>query len=213
MDRWLLVGALWTECAPLVARLEEVQWRAPRLAEGRLGGARVAVLAVGVGQERAERRTAEALRRWPAERVVSFGTAGALDEDLRVGDLITGCAVGRDDGARLPLPPLPGLRAVAIASVRKVVCAEPHRLALRGAGFGVCEMECAGVVAAARDLPVYALKVVSDRAGADADPALPLTGLPSPLRLARFQLRAATLVHRRLAPALLRCLLQRSGHT
>ena len=208
MDRWLLVGALWAEVSPVATRLRDRRWLGSRLVVGTLAGVPVAVLRAGVGPDAASARTAQGLARWPADRVLSFGTCGAISDQLALGDVITGQTVATERGPRLALSALQGVPTVTIASVRAVVCTEARRSALAEAGFEICEMECAAVHQAAAGRPVYALKVVSDRAGADADPALPLSGIPSPTRLLRSQVRAMALVQRRLLPALERCLLQ-----
>lgn len=206
MERWLLVGALWSEVSPVLARMRARRWLGPRLATGVLGGAEIALLRSGVGPARAKARTAAALERWDATRVLSFGTSGALTADHALGAVLTGHRAATEQGPPRALSPLPGVPAVAIASVRHVVCTPTRRDALAAAGFDICEMECVGVLEAAGGRPVHALKVVSDRAGADADPALPGSGIPSPGRLLRSQLRAAALVHGRLLPALEGCL-------
>lgn len=211
MDRWLLVGALWAEVAPVVAALGDRRWLGPRLISGRLAGAEVALLRCGVGPARAAAHTRAALEAWRADRVLSFGTCGALCPSLPVGAVLTSALVGDEAGRTWSIEPLSGQPRADVATVRRVVHTATARDALLRRGFGACEMELAGVAEAAQGRPVHALKVVSDLAGADADPALPIAGLPSPARLLRFQVRAARLTRTRLLPALLTCLTRQDG--
>lgn len=199
------MGALWAETLPLTRALAERAPLGPRIWTGRLRGQELAVLTGGVGPVRAGRRTAEALRRWDADRVLSFGTCGALREDLPDGTVVSGASVGLESGSSgvvsRALAPLVGLPAVSIATVSRVVVEPNRRAALASRGFSVCEMEAHAVLEAAGGRVAHALKVVSDQAGADASPVF-YGPLPSPLRIARFQARAFGLVQRRLLPAL-----------
>lgn len=199
----LLVGALWAETLPLARRLEGARPLSPRLLAGRLAGRPALLLTAGVGRDRAARRTARVLARAPVVAVLSFGTCGALTEDLPDGSLVTAHRIGHERGGLWPATPLPGLRAVAVATVDEVVTERPRRARLAAAGFAVCEMEALGVAEAAGERPLHALKIVSDQAGADASPRFDRAPLPSPLKVARFQLHAFRLVEAHLLPVLM----------
>ncbi len=93
MERWLLVAALHAESLPLVRRLRDARPLSPRLVAGRLGHRHVAVLTSGVGPDKARARTVEALKAWPCGQILSFGTCGALADDLPVGTLVSPCAL------------------------------------------------------------------------------------------------------------------------
>lgn len=209
--RWLLVGALPSETLPVIRRLVSVRPRGPRLAEGLLTcgdeAHRVWVLTCGPGPDRARRRTREVLALGPVEAVLNLGTCGALRDDLRVGDVLCGASATDERGRSWPLTPLAGLPLVPIATVREVVSTVDRRDALQRAGHAICEMEAAAVAEAAGGLPVAALKVVSDLAGADPAGA-PLA--PSPWRMLRFHAHAMALSETRLLPAL-RAVLSRGG--
>ncbi len=190
MTRWLLVGALGAEVLPLLARIERLRVLGPRLAEGRLGEAQVALLRCGVGPEAAERRTRQALATWEADRVVSLGTCGALVDELRIGQVLTADRLLEDTRPIRELSPLPGLEAWACSTVSVPVRTPEVRDMLAGVGAGICEMEAAGVARAAGSRSMGVIKVVSDAAGAHPDPAL-TTGRR--LGIARFKLRALRL--------------------
>lgn len=197
--RTLLVGALAAETLPLIRRLDRPRPLGRRLVLGRLGDTPVAVLSCGVGPARAEARTRDALARWEADRVVSFGTAGALVDDLPVGTAVTASAVGE-----LAVEPLGALSRVRLVTVDHAICTAEERAQLAPAQ--VCEMEAAGVLAAAGHRAFHAVKVVSDRAGGEPDPVFARGGMPRLLRVARFKLRALRLVEERLAGVLVEAL-------
>lgn len=202
MTRWLLVGALPGETAPVLRALVGPRPIGARLVIGRLAGVPVGVLTCGVGARSAGSRTAVALRRWTADGVLSFGTCGALTDGLVVGAVVSGVAGAgaEDEGAPAWVaPPWPGVLPARVATVRRVVEDRGRRAALAACGYSVCEMEAAGVAAAAGHRVFGALKVVSDHAGADA--GFQRWG-PDPRAWLRFQLRAARLVAEALLPAL-----------
>lgn len=207
----LLAGALWAEVLPVLRRLEGRRALSRRLFLGRLAGREVALLQVGVGAPRAERRARAALTGIEASAVLSFGTCGALVGDLPIGSVVTGEAVGHEDGGEVLARALPGPRAVRVATVARVVTDRDRRERLAARGYAICEMEAWGVQRAAPHLPFHVLKVVSDQAGADADPVFEGTPIPSPLRVARFQLHAHRLVERALLPALVAAVEEAGG--
>lgn len=205
--RWLLVGALPSETAPILARLRRPRVRGLRLVEGAIElddeRVEVAVLTCGPGPARALAATRAALARCPTEAVLSLGTCGALVAGLGIGDLLCGLVATDARGRRWPLTPLPGLPALPIATVDAVVADPATRAALARAGNAVCEMEAAAVAEAAQGRRVHALKVVSDLAGADPDPAQTDPLAPSPTRILRFHARALRLSRAALTPALM----------
>lgn len=202
MIQWLLVGALPAETLPVLGRLSGAFIHGSRLVSGRLDGLSVAVLTCGAGPEKAARRTAAALAELDAEQVMSFGTCGALSDDLRIGDLLCGSVAHDEQGRTWPLLPLPGLRAAQIATVSSVVGTRVRREALAQRGHEICEMEAAAVARAAGGRPCAACKIVSDRAGADRDAAVQPPRVPSPIRILGFQSRALRLVEGRLLTVL-----------
>lgn len=199
----LLVTALRAEALPLGLALTEREMLDRRLVMGRLAGRPAALLRCGVGRERARAQTEAAVKRLEPDWVLSLGTAGGLDDGLDIGETIGASEVIlAATGERFETAPLPGVRAGAVLTVDALIHT-PQRRAEAGRQAMLCEMEAAGVAQAARGRRFSALKVVSDHAGATADPAL-LVG--SPASIARFQRRAAELCWERLVPALRRAL-------
>lgn len=192
---WLFAGAMAAETLPLIQRLERVRVLGKRLVTGRLRGETVGVLTCGVGPERAERRTRVALQRLEAERVVSFGTCGALVDTLPVASVVV---ASRLRGLDVELLRAPALTLVELVTVRRAVATVAVRDQLATAGAQVCEMEAEGVWHAADGRPFGAIKVVSDLAGGGG---LDLSS-PGPLAILRFKALAARLTERHLAPAL-----------
>lgn len=199
---WLLVCALAAEALPVLGRMREVEVQGPRLVSGRLAGRAVSLLICGVGPTKAHRRTAEALERVPACGVLSFGTCGGLVDGLGVGDVLSASAVYREKRLVRELPPIPGALARRVTTVGAAVVTPERRSELADVA-DACEMEAAGVLAAAPGLRHAVLKVVSDSAGGDeGDNALVL----DKLGWVRFQVRALEIMERDLLPVLLRWL-------
>jgi len=198
MRRWLLAGALAAETLPVVRRLDRTRVESPRLAFGELGGEHVAVLTCGVGPRKAAERVRTALNDWPATHLISFGTCGALADDLPVGSVVSACALRIGDRWET-VDVVPGARAVSLVTVDEAVATTSRRAELFALGAQVCEMEARAVRSVDAGLPFYALKVVSDRAGgAEGEPL----GSRNPLNVLRFQALAAKLVDRDLVPVL-----------
>jgi nucleoside phosphorylase len=203
--RWLWVVALPAEAAPLMALLRHARPASGRTWEGRLGDDDVRLLVCGVGPRAAHRRTRVQLQAAHFDAVLNLGTCGALRDDLSIGQVVAATAVRREEAHLAGLAVLGGHRAVHVATVRRPVWSADARVALAATGADVCEMELAGVWRAVEEtspgLPLMALKVVSDLAGAEADDAVGAKGLWAPVQVARFKLRALRLCNQHLAPA------------
>ena len=125
----------------------------------------------GVGNKCSAAAVDAALRQFPAEAVISTGFCGALDPKLNVGDIVVGSAVvngTRRFPASLPNCSRAHHTGVVVSNGYIVqTAAEKSRLHERGAI--AVEMEAAGVAerAAARNLPFFCVKVVTDLAGED----------------------------------------------
>ncbi len=198
MTPTLLVAALHAEALPLLRRMRCRHRHGRGLWAGELAGRPVLLLRCGVGRARAERATARVLAEHPAGRILSLGTCGALVDALPVSTLVSATAIL--DAPPLAQPPLGGVaRPVVLATVPRVVADAASRSAWAERGAEVCEMEAAGVLAAAGGRPFHTLKVVSDLAGARPPK---LRGVPRSLRISAFQVRAYRLVDQHLAPAL-----------
>ena len=162
---------------------------------GRCGGADVVVCRTGIG-ERVEGAMRAVLARHEASSVLSAGFAGALDPDLRAGDLLLCETVvsGRDPQATAVPSDARLLEAAASAAVLAglrlrrgrsltvdgIVGDAAAKAALRlTSGADVVEMESygAGRIAVERGLPFLAARAVLDAA---ADPLPDLPGVVAP---------------------------------
>ena len=166
-----------------------------RVVRGRCGGADVLVCRTGIG-ERVEGAMRAVLERYEASSVLSAGVAGALDPDLRAGDLLL-CETlvsGADPQALVVLSDAALLEAAASAAARAGlrvrrgrsltvdrIAGDPAAKAeLRlTTGADVVEMEShrAGRIATEKGLPFVAARAVLDEAG---DPLPELPGLVAP---------------------------------
>jgi nucleoside phosphorylase len=205
VSRWLLVAAMGVESLPFVRRLDRPRPLGPRLVVGRLGGHEVAVLTVGVGPDKAARRTRDALVGWTPDAVMSVGTCGALVAGLSIGDVRAADRLLADTRPVARLTGLGGLPRATVTTVSRACWTLEERDRLAAAGAQLVEMEAAAVWRAAQtgapDVPFHALKVVSDHAGGAPDPAISDPGRPGAAAIARFKARALRLVERSLVPA------------
>jgi nucleoside phosphorylase len=171
----------------------------------------VVALASGAGAERAFAAVIVAAR---PLAVCNIGFCGALDESLRVGDVVVATGVRdnavldntvrdstvRDNtgvGTRTYETLVPGVgkpEAVlsgTVVSIHHVAQTAAEKRNLRATGASIVEMEAAGVARAAEDLglPFYCIRAVSDLACEnfenDFNAALDVDGRFSTLRLVR----------------------------
>jgi adenosylhomocysteine nucleosidase len=201
-----LVGALETELATVRRRLglrclrgctDRSRWH------GRIGDTEILLIRTGIGKARAAAATRTALDQYDAGVLVSFGFAGALRDDLRVGDIVLASEVldlqAAEGEAALPRrEPLdhPAIAPWLEERTRSGVPVSPGRLltaprVLRdpeekqafGERFGarIVDMESFSVaqIAAERGIPFIGLRVVSD-AVRDRVPDLPIDRLFTP---------------------------------
>jgi hopanoid-associated phosphorylase len=157
--------------------------------EARIFGA--GVLAVSAGGEAAATRAGIAsLIARGADRLVSFGIAGALDPGLTPGDLIIGRAVRTHDGERQRVDQkwlvqlsasLSGARvADVVGSSRIVGLAQQKATLYRDTGAACVDQESHWVADAALEhrIPFIVVRAIADRA-ADTLPPAVLVGLDS----------------------------------
>jgi nucleoside phosphorylase len=127
--------------------------------------------AKGVGVNCAAAAVDAALQDFPAEAVISTGFCGALDPAMETGDIVIGTEVV--NGVRRFPALLPRCNkahhAGGVISIDHVAQTAGEKARLRATGAIAVEMEAAGVAerAAARNLPFYCVKVVTDLAGED----------------------------------------------
>jgi adenosylhomocysteine nucleosidase len=129
------------------------------------------LIANGVGMKRAAAAVDKALAEFPIDAVISTGFCGALDPALQVGDIVIGSEVvngTRRYAASKPRSDRPHHTGVVL-SFGHIVQTAAEKSRLRATGAIAVEMEAAGVAerAAARNLPIYCIKAVSDLAGED----------------------------------------------
>jgi len=138
---------------------------------GKLNGHEVLLAANGAGWQRAAAAVDAGCEAFRPEAVISTGFCGALDPRLGIADVVIGTGVAAG-GQRFPALPLRS----GIASDMGVICSIDHvartaeeKRVLRAQGASVVEMEAAGVAssAAARGLPLYCVRAVTDLAGED----------------------------------------------
>lgn len=99
--RWLIVGAVRDELAPLRPHLtqptppEHLGWA--RFETGMVDGAAVALLRCGVGKVNAAMATAHAIQQWRPDAILTIGSAGAIDEGLAPGAVVLGAHLVQHD--------------------------------------------------------------------------------------------------------------------
>src|ERR1039458_1301418 len=137
----------------------------------RLGNHQLVLAAHGAGPQRASAAVDAALQAFPAEAIVSTGFCGALAPDLGIADIVVGSAISA--GSRtFPVlyPTCSQLHQIGVVcSIDHVAQTAAEKRELRSGGGSVVEMEAAGVAdrAAARGVPFYCIRVVTDLAGED----------------------------------------------
>ncbi|MBI1801001.1 MAG: 5'-methylthioadenosine/S-adenosylhomocysteine nucleosidase [Chloroflexi bacterium] len=114
-----LVGALAVEVAPLVreaqageSELHPAKATERRLGQpvyrGRLGATDVLIVEVGIGKVRAAATLQSVIERYPIERVIALGSAGAVNPGLSVGDVVIAQRVTQHDFMLITRRNLPG---------------------------------------------------------------------------------------------------------
>ncbi len=167
--RLLFVASDRMEFQGLLPRLEAltrpalpVHW----VREGRLGDHQVLLAANGAGWTRAA-AAVQAARDFRPDAAVSTGFCGALDPDLRPGDVVVGNSV-RAGGRNYSAATVDGSNAHCgvVVSIDHVARAREEKRKLRGTGACAVEMEAAGVAESARNLGIrlICVRAVTDLA-------------------------------------------------
>jgi len=135
---------------------------------GRWRGREVHAIANGAGAERA---FAAVLVAPKSSAVCNVGVCGALDEALRIGDIVVGTEVRNGARSWPALVPddTPDAPTGTVASIDHIAQTAAEKSNLRATGASIVEMEAAGVARASEDLdlPFYCIRAVSDLAGED----------------------------------------------
>lgn len=217
----LYVASEAAELKPFCKLLEgarKLSWPIDYAWEGILDGRRVMLAANGAGPRLAARAVEVAIRAVTSadlsssalEAVVSTGFCGALDPNLRESQIVLGesvldLATGETVSVELPYATLAGAATGPVVSQDRIANTATEKTALHASGAIAVDMESAAVFKRARQnhLPVYCIKVVSDR----ADESFPfdLNNLRTPEgRLARGKIITYSITHPHLLPALFR---------
>lgn len=133
----------------------------------KLGGHEVLLAANGAGSRRAS-AAVDAAREFGAEAIMSTGFCGALDEKLRIADVVVATQVVAKDGT-FAATPVNGGTAGVVCSVDHVVRTAAEKRRLRESGACAVEMEAAGVGRRAQSLGVefYCIRAVTDLVSED----------------------------------------------
>jgi adenosylhomocysteine nucleosidase len=137
----------------------------------RLANHQLVLAANGAGAQRAASAVEAALQAFSAEAIVSTGFCGALAPELQIADIVVGSAISA--GSRIfpaLYPACARLHQIGVVcSIEHVAQTAAEKRELRSSGGSVVEMEAAGVAdrAAARGVPFYCVRVVTDLAGED----------------------------------------------
>jgi adenosylhomocysteine nucleosidase len=129
------------------------------------------LIANGVGAKFAAAAVDDALQNFSADAIVSMGFCGALDPSLNLGDIVVGTEVVNGSN-RFPAM-APHCNRVhhtgVVLSIGHIVGTAAEKASLHRSGGIAVEMEAAGVAerAAARNMPFFCVKVVTDLAGED----------------------------------------------
>lgn len=199
-----LLGALKSETASVRKRMTVDFVGAAsscRLAQGRFRGTPMVLATTGMGRQRAEAAARYVLEAYSISFLISFGFAGALTDELRVGDVVLGSAlhVRADDEAQsAPLEPIAldaSMRSLAEqallragvdfsvaegVTVPDLLCDVDDKTALaKATGARMVDMESYWIAAAAaeRGVPFLTLRAISDT---KAEGLLPFTQLMTP---------------------------------
>ncbi|HZE26781.1 MAG TPA: hypothetical protein VE083_05315 [Terriglobales bacterium] len=144
----------------------------------------------GVGSEAARRATEAVITLYQPAAVWSVGFAGALEDRLRVGELLDlRYVVDVGDGSKVDT----GSGSGVLVSFQSVAGEEQKSRLAKAYGAEAVDMEAASVAkgAQAHGLPFGAVKVISDEAGFPMPAIEPFMGRDGGFRTASFGLYAA----------------------
>lgn len=181
-----LLAALKEEIVDLrksIALQESYTWQDCYIYAGAYKGKAVLLAQTGIGKERAEAATRFILERYPVTALVSLGFAGALVDNLQVGDVILCSTLYSDNGVAkenpcssdatlvsLSLQALPGA-VTRLSQGKSVTVAQPASTPEAKSALGkafqadVVDMESywIGKIASARKVPFLSVRAISDR--------------------------------------------------
>jgi len=134
-----------------------------------MNGREVVLAANGAGAARAATAVEAAQAAGNLDSICSMGFCGALEDDMRIGDIFVAERVQADGveyAAAKPETVRPHYTGV-LASINHVAQTADEKASLRRRGASAVEMEAAGVAATAAGfgLPFYCVRSVTDLAG------------------------------------------------
>jgi len=167
----LFVAADRMEFSGLAARAKNVRRANLALDWARaadLAGNEVMFVANGAGRKRAAAAVDAVLRDFRPDAVISTGFCGALDDSLKIADIVAGTEIIAGD-QRSPAQLLPNTFTGPICSVDYIAQTASQKTRLRELGGIGVEMEAAGVAERAQEfqLPFYCVRSITDLAGED----------------------------------------------
>jgi len=147
---------------------------------GTCAGRKLLLARSGVGRRRAERACRSVLDHYPVSAIISFGFAGALNSNLKIGDVVVCSSVVSSDKAHGPMcscdPALlsaarackvPSLSCgVGVTALGLVASISQKRALFENSEADIVDMESywIGAVAAENNVPFIAVRSVSDSA-------------------------------------------------
>ena len=170
MSKVAIIAALEREVSGLTRSLSRVE----RQYDGRsfvfFEEDEIVIVCGGIGVEAARRAAEAATALYSPALLQSVGFAGALDADLRVGDIfMPAFVIDARDGSRIEIEGAPGLERgtqerPSLLTFASVVGAQQKASLAQAYGAQAVDMEAAGVAAAARahGIAFAATKVISD---------------------------------------------------
>lgn len=171
-QRLLLVGAEAREFGGVLKFCRNVRplgWPVHWSRSAVMNGGEVLLAANGAGAARAAAAVEAAHEAGRLDLICSMGFCGALEDDMRIGDIFIAERVqadGMEYAVAKPETALPHHKGV-LASIDHVAQTAGEKASLRRGGASAVEMESAGAAAsaAALDLPFYCVRSVTDLAG------------------------------------------------
>jgi nucleoside phosphorylase len=154
-----IISATWNEIKEVrkeLSRTEEGHWEEMEFIKGRLCGKPIILGQTGVGIKRARKGTGFVIQKFKPDLIISAGFGGALDAELKVGDIVVGEWVLslRKNEKRKLLSELPGLgddfkKGGVLSENRFIHDPKEKRKLLETSGALLVDMETWGVAEAA----------------------------------------------------------------
>jgi adenosylhomocysteine nucleosidase len=170
-QRLLLVGAEAREFSGVLKfcrNVKPLDWPVHWSRRALLNGQEVLLAANGAGAARAAAAVEAAHAAGSLDLICSMGFCGALEDDMRIGDIFVAERVQGDGVEYAAVEPQSARphRTGVLASIHRVAQTADEKTALRKRGASAVEMEAAGVAAKAVELGLafYSVRSVTDLA-------------------------------------------------